>query len=260
METKRALGAPGISLDYQEKMKLKYHCVFNVKKFPFDDQICRSIFKINQLKPNSLIFVHDRFTSYKGLPVIDQFSVGNVSSKIVTDKDSTKYIIILPLTRISTSSLLNTFIPTVGLWLFGYSTLFIDPDYHINRFMGASTALLVTVTLRNAINSELPKTSYMKFVDLWFVWHVMSIFFISCCHISFGRILKCFKKPKKVEDLPYRTNDYMEASKVEVNVKTKKIDRISLILFSGINIIFYAIYFYVTLSWTINVVINSVVL
>ena len=114
--------------------------------------------------------------------------------------------------------------------------------------MGASTALLVTVTLRNAINSELPKTSYMKYVDLWFVWHVMSIFFIICCHISFGRILKCFKKPRKIDDSPYLTKDDIEAAKVEVSAKTTKIDRISVILFFGINMIFYAIYTYVTLS------------
>ena len=114
--------------------------------------------------------------------------------------------------------------------------------------MGAGTALLVIVTLLNAINSDLPKTLYMKYIDLWFVWHVIITFFMICYHISLGRILKCFEKPNKDEVLPFKTKDYMERSTVKVIEKTGKIDNSFLILFPVINFIFYGIYFYVTLS------------
>ena len=145
------------SLELIQRMRIKYNCVFDVIKFPFDGQKCQFIMKINQLKPDSLSFNDSEAIIYNGLDIVGQFSIGQMYSNISNSKESTKYIVTLPLTRISTSSILNTFIPTVILWLFGYSTLFIDPDYHIDRFMGAGTALLVIVTLLNAISSDLPK-------------------------------------------------------------------------------------------------------
>ena len=49
--------------------------------------------------------------------------------------------------------------------------------------MGAATALLVIVTLLNAINGDLPQTSYMKFMDIWFMWHILNIFAMIIHHI-----------------------------------------------------------------------------
>ena len=234
------------SLELIQRMRIKYNCVFDVIKYPFDGQKCQFIMKINQLKPDSLSFTDTANITYNGLDIVDQFAIGKMYTNISNSHESTKYIVTLPLSRISTSSVLNTFIPTVILWLFGYSTLFIDPDYHIDRFMGAGTALLVIVTLLNAINSDLPKTSYMKFIDLWFVWHVVCTFFMICYHISIGRLLKCFEKPSKNEVLPFKTMDYLERSDLKGKEKTRNINTNFVILFPVINIIFYVVYFYLT--------------
>ena len=236
------------SLAFVQRVKLKYNCNFNVRKYPFDEQRCSFIMKINQLKPDSLSFTNQGNISYSGLSIIDQFSIGEMYSEVNNTKDSTKYIITLNLRRISTSSILTVFIPTVVLWLFGYSTLFIDPEHHIDRFMGSGTALLVITTLLNAINSDLPKTSYMKFIDLWFVWHGFSVLCIICYNITLGRMIKHFETPgdlgiKDILELNYRPKEHMEKSKTKGKEKSYKFNQIFMVVFPIINMMFYVVYF-----------------
>ena len=121
---------------------------------------------------------------------------------IDTPNHSTKYVIIIPMTRVFTNQLLTMFIPTFILWLFGYATLFIVPDEDgfANRFMGAGTALLVIATFLNAINSELPKTSYLKYIDLWFLWHVISIFAMIVYHIILDRMRRNYDTEKLITE------------------------------------------------------------
>merc|ERR1712077_38920 len=94
------------------------------------------------------------------------------------------------MSRIFINQLLVNFIPTFLLWSFGYSTLFIDIENSSDRFMGAGTALLVIATLLNAINADMPKTSYLKLIDVWFLWHIFNTFAIIASHIVLDRMRK----------------------------------------------------------------------
>ena len=149
--------------------------------------------------------------------------------------------------RIFTHQLLIIFIPTFILWLFGYSTLFIDIQYSNDRFMGSGTALLVMVTLLNALTNELPKTSYIKYIDLWFVWHLVSNLFIIIYHVSLGRLHKYFGRPMEDQILPYKSSDCVILMKTNSLTKIEKINNNFILVFPVLNSIFYAIYFYMTL-------------
>ena len=140
------------------------------------------------------------------------------------------------------NKLLTTFIPSFVLWLFGYSTLFIAVEHSSDRFIGAGTALLVIVTLINAISDELPKTSYPKQIDIWFVWHLISIFFIIVYHIILDRLLQHFREDLDNVVRSFENNDETEGSKSKLN----KINGMAIILFPALNGIFYGIYFYHT--------------
>lgn len=151
------------------------------------------------------------------------------------------------MTRIFTNQLLNTFIPSFILWLFGYATLFIVPDEDGfgNRFMGSGTALLVIATLLNAINGDLPKTSYMKFIDLWFLWHIVSTLAIIIWHIILDGIRTDIESEceDKVEPLKTFEKSLKEKGWIRIN----KINQSVYIIFLILNGLFYAIYFYITL-------------
>ena len=123
--------------------------------------------KINQHRYDKIRFISNGNIDYNGERIIDQFSIGNIHSEATYSNASTELKVIIPMSRIAINQFLNTFFPTVILWLFGYSTLFIEPNENgfANRFMGSGTALLVMATLINAVKGDLPKTAYMKFID-----------------------------------------------------------------------------------------------
>ena len=95
----------------------------------------------------------------------------------------TKFIFSIEITRLYMNQMLNTFLPTILLWSLAYFTLFIDVEIFSDRFIGTITTLLVQVSLLSSINDDLPKTSYFKFMDLWFLWYTTFIFAIILFHI-----------------------------------------------------------------------------
>ena len=226
-------------LKLRQRMKVKYDCVFDVRKFPFDRKNCLAIIKINRPKVTALSFVGDTFVRYEGPSFVHQFSIGRIKSNINNTDESTKFIITVPMMRIVTNQLLNKFIPTFLLWLFGYATIFIDLDNFSDRFMGSATALLVMATLLNSINADLPKTSYMKLIDLWFLWHVVSLFAILIYHIVIDRVCNHLEaKTTKSEVVSF-------SSLVEEKYITfRRLNILVISSFPILNFIFYIIYFY----------------
>ena len=110
---------------------------------------------------------------------------GEFTAQFINDQHFSKMIINIPMTRVSTNQFINTFFPTIILWMFGYSTLFIDPTENgfNHRFTGSGTALLVMATLINVVKSDLPKTAHIKLIDIWFLWHVVLVYVLSLIHI-----------------------------------------------------------------------------
>ena len=215
-----------------QRMKAKYNCKFEAKKFPFDEHNCSIILRIDHRKDKKIHFLKDGEILYEGENVVGQFLIGLRTTEILNTNESTKNIVTIHMVRLYANQITITFVPTLVLWLFGYTTLLIEPneDGFSDRFIGAGTALLVIVTLLNAIHTDLPKTSYMKYIDLWFMYHVISIFLMIAYHIVLNRLRLYFNSK----------NIYKWSMTIRINYCL-------IIVFPIVNGIFYAIYFSLTL-------------
>lgn len=80
-------------------------------------------------------------------------------------------------------NMVNTYFQTFLLCLMAYLTLYINVTDFSNRFMGALTSLLVLASLLASIEAYLPKTSYFKMIDVWFMAYIIFIFIIIVFHI-----------------------------------------------------------------------------
>ena len=147
-----------------------------------------------------------------------------------------------------TNQLLNTFIPTLILWLFGYSTLFIDMADFSERFMGAGTSLLVLATQFAATSRDLPKTSYMKLIDTWFLWHNISILAIIFYHIILNKLYLYLETPVNNEVAPFEEMSWIKSTKQEQTKTLHRANNIIITIFPFLHILFCAIYFYFTLQ------------
>ena len=229
-----------------QRMKIKYGCTFDVTRFPFDSEKCSLTMKMKQQRARRITFMGNGNVFYTGEAIIDQFEIGKMSSIVTNVNDSTRLDIIIPMTRLPTNQFLNTFFPTVILWLFGYSTLFIEPTElgFANRFMGAGTALLVIATLINAVKSDLPKTSYMKFIDIWFLWHVGSVFGIIIYHIVLDRIRSILEERTEPGNdvTPFEKDDGESLRKQGIKL-IKNINKAMIYVFPILTGSFYIVYF-----------------
>ena len=248
------------SLCQARRMKIKYDCPsFNVWRFPFDQQKCPLIIKLtrrnckfcNLVKWEGVTFLGNRSLVYDGESIVDQFSIGTIYSTVTNDQHFSKMIINIPMTRVSTNQFINTFFPTIILWMFGYSTLFIDPTENgfNHRFTGSGTALLVMATLINVVKSDLPKTAHIKLIDIWFLWHVVLVFVIIVYHITLDRIRNHLESGSRDENavLDMTEDDIHSSEKHHIKI-IRNINKACVILFLTINVAFYIIYFYIKLS------------
>ena len=161
--------------------------------------------------------------------------------------------------RIYNNQLINTFIPTILLWLLSYSTFFIKLEDFNDRFMGTVTALLVMTSLLGSINMTLPRTSYFKYIDLWFLWYLANIFSMIVYHILLDMDPSKSNQSKiqintRPQNLPIEVNKVTttiplkkpNSTTQESSLRKKRTNRMAIIIFPIIFLSFNVIYFILT--------------
>ena len=90
--------------------------------------------------------------------------------------------------------ILTTYIPTILLIIISYFSNFFKPFFFEAIVVVNLTVMLVLVTMFISVSESLPKTSYIKMIDVWLVFVLLIPFFevflyFVICIISFGFIL-----------------------------------------------------------------------
>lgn len=78
---------------------------------------------------------------------------------------------------------MTIFVPTTMINVIGFATFFYKWFDFQNRIMVSLTSLLVLSTLFSQVSSSLPKTSYLKLVDIWFLISMFYCFSIIINHV-----------------------------------------------------------------------------
>ncbi|CAL4120969.1 unnamed protein product, partial [Meganyctiphanes norvegica] len=78
--------------------------------------------------------------------------------------------------------MISTIIPTILLTTIGYATLYIKTSLIQVRLVVSLTTMLVMYTLFSQTAQVLPRTSYVKMVDIWFLFCISILFFIIIFH------------------------------------------------------------------------------
>ena len=103
--------------------------------------------------------------------------------------------------------IVSTFSPTLLLLLIGIITLFLDESHFEATIMLAITAMLVMYTLYESASSGLPKTAYLKMIDIWLIFGLVVPFVVFLVEIA-AEIIKNRNKNHQVE----KENKYEEAT------------------------------------------------
>ena len=246
-------------LEVTQRFRIKYECAFDLTKFPFDAQSCKFPAYLKLMNMHNLTH---RFRTkdavgvkYNGTKTIDQFEVKEITFKTGSGDGQSWFTYQIDMQRNFMSQVISTFFPTCLLWLLAYFTIFINVANFNNRFMGSVTFMLVLVSLRGSIVSDLPTTSYFKYIDLWFFWYISNIFFIIAYHIIIDNIsslplLKNTNRRAVVMSISAGTNeqqcanDKFDPAPQCTLLNQKFLNNIAMVLFPLATICFNILYFY----------------
>lgn len=142
--------------------------------------------------------------------------------------------------RSFSSDIVATFFPTWLIWMLAYLTFFIQLSNFNNRFMGSVTSLLVLASLLTTMQKNLPKTSYFKYVDCWFLWYQSNSILMIIFHVLIDR--RQFVQITKIKNVKSNNIDN-EKTNVPVDNRIKeRMNRIAILLFPALHVSFNIVY------------------
>ena len=231
-----------LQLGMTQRFRIQYICNFDLRNFPFDSQSCTFSMYMIVDRDNEITFakMSDGIT-YLGPKMIHQFEIGTMTSNVKNRGRKRTFEFTIQMKRNYINQVINTIFPTCLLCMLAFSTLFINIENFNNRFMGSVTSLLVLASLLGSINSGLPKTSYFKNIDLWFLWYITIIFTIIIAHVIIDNV----SVGKSGKFCTVNTMDPENFdSKPKKNSRRNIINKIIIIIIALLNIIFNVMYFF----------------
>ena len=174
----------------------------------------------------------------------NEFEIEGVKTISGTSRNQPFFVFTITMKRDPFNHIISLFFPTWLIWLLAYLTFYVDLQNFNNRFMGSVTSLLVLASLLNSMQRNLPKTSYFKYVDLWFLWYIINSISMIGAHIIISKL----HGDSELNDSPTLawTDKTMDISEVQTS-KRGKANRMAKVLFPLLTIPFNIIYFIITI-------------
>ncbi|XP_068240113.1 uncharacterized protein [Palaemon carinicauda] len=161
------------------KLTVKTSCIFDLEAFPFDSQICTMAVLLSGVTKDYVrLDPFDKGIDFQGIRRGLEYELG---SEVMIRSDEGNFsglAVKLTFYSISTFYIFSTYLTTFIIMIIGYSILFFPLDAFDERIMVGLTGLLVQATLFSQVSSSIPRTAYLKLVDIWFVYCVIMLFVV----------------------------------------------------------------------------------
>ena len=186
--------------------------------------------------------VNDDSVKYVGKKMANEFEIQGVRTISGIDGNQPFFVFTITMKRDPFSHIISLFFPTWLIWLLAYLTFYIDLQNFNNRFMGSVTSLLVLASLLNSMQSNLPKTSYFKYVDLWFLWYIINSINMIGAHI----LIADLQDSELSDSAPLAWTDKTICISEYQTSKREKANKIAKVIFPLLTIPFNIFYFIIS--------------
>ncbi|XP_068203848.1 uncharacterized protein [Palaemon carinicauda] len=159
------------------KLTIYTACQFDLETFPFDTQVCTVAVRLSAVtKDYVMLQPLGKGVHFLGVRRGLEYQL---ASELMIRKDEGNYsglAVKLTFHSLSTFYIFSTYLPTSIIIVIGYSILFYPLTAFEERIMVGLTGLLVEATFFSQVSTSIPRTAYLKLVDVWFVYCVISLF------------------------------------------------------------------------------------
>ncbi|KDR18837.1 glycine receptor subunit alpha-1-like isoform X1 [Zootermopsis nevadensis] len=235
------------------RMKVTLFCLMNLQKFPFDEQQCPLVLEswthnsselILFWEPDSPVTVNKdlHLTEYRLVNMWSNFSVANYS--LTSDVSSTfglhsrhygkfggnysALTVRFDLAREVGHYIMDYFVPSILLVVVSWVSFWLDPNAVPGRTTLGTSTMLTFITLTRNTGSSLPKVSYIKATEIWFI---VCTAFIFGSLVEFAFVNTIWRRKRNVE-LKKVNSKYIlkstltpQMSRKQIHSSTSSIDR-----------------------------------
>ena len=244
-------------LEMSQRFRIEYICIFKLVKYPFDTQRCILGIGMKTTNQRKLGLIQDNPSIIRNYQrKVQQFEIVEITSLSSQEKYHNKssekngsFQLIIDMKRNYNNQIKSIYCPTVLLWVLAYMTIFLCVTDFANRSRISVTLLLVLVTLFGSLKDDLPKTTYFKFIDLWFLWYIVNVFLIISHHVIIERFHVSHSTGSVLQIKPSLTSNERRRlfTKLFSNVFVHDINKFAAVTFLTLMIIFNVMYFIFTI-------------
>jgi hypothetical protein len=249
----------------KQRFRIEYECAFDLQYYPFDKQACNIVLKFKSSDYLKMFVVKTNDTiSYATQNISNKYILvgiaSNMSSSCSVAPNASNpcfplinytvitndgFLFTLHLQRNSDHHIKTVFMPCIGLWIVAYFTVLLRVNDFTTRNRISVTVLLATVTLFGATanTEDYPKTTYLKFIDVWFLFHLASIFLIISHHMAVEML---WHEPSEID---HQARNSMIGAETETTSRRHKqnkqwyLNRIMAIFFPTTMVLFNIVYY-----------------
>ncbi|XP_042204255.1 uncharacterized protein LOC121853920 [Homarus americanus] len=151
-------------------------CQFQLQAYPFDTQMCSLMFSVPDQSVGNILLLQEG-VSFSGVRRLLEYQLVNETLAIY-DQESSALQLRLVFKNQYGYYIGNAVIPSLLMAFICYLTFYFDMEDFSDRIMVSLTSLLVLASLFTQTSQSIPKTAYLKLIDIWYVTLITTDFFI----------------------------------------------------------------------------------
>ena len=155
-------------MNLERKFDGRFVCVYDLVDYPFDTQRCH-LALVMATASEDFVVMNRNLVTFIGQKKLLEYEVTNLFFNDILFQNSSGVQIILEFSNMYKYYITSTYVPTWLLIIISYFTFWFPIDDYTDRIMVSLTSLLVLASLFSQVSSGLPRTSYLKLIDVWFV-------------------------------------------------------------------------------------------
>ena len=203
------------------QMSRVYHigwiCEYQMNWYPFDTQVCSMTISVTE-DLNDFITIEADGHENLGPVELTQYFIRNTEMNINLIGNNQQAVIFkVTLGRRLLGTILTVFLPTILMNVVGHASNYFKPFFFEAVVSVNLTVMLVLTTMFTNLSSQLPKTSYVKMIDIWLIFNLI---------IPFLEVLLYTYKDSLREEDYRHINHHGEVRTVREEVKHEEVRKI----------------------------------